>query len=220
MFDLESLKTSLLSTEVLLAAITIILSPTTWTIVARIEFKTKFFSKFVGDNVIAADCFAMLLIEMGIFRSYCFYNAVTTFNDTIDIPAMFIIPLYVFATCLVVWGLILNIMVVFRIGIHGIYYGDYFGILGKEICTKFPFSVASHPLYIGSTLVYLGDALLCRSLVGLLLTFLAYFMYHVVSILEAPVTILIYSDENIKKVNLAIKEKEEQRERRRMIMSN
>lgn len=38
--------------------------------------------------------------------------------------------------------------------------GDYFGILMKERVTKFPFSMIENPMYSGSTLCFLGTALL------------------------------------------------------------
>jgi phosphatidylethanolamine/phosphatidyl-N-methylethanolamine N-methyltransferase len=37
--------------------------------------------------------------------------------------------------------------------------GDHFGILMKSRITSFPFNVAEHPMYYGSTLCFLSMAL-------------------------------------------------------------
>jgi len=37
--------------------------------------------------------------------------------------------------------------------------GDYFGILMEDKVTGFPFSVVSDPMYVGTTLNFLGSAI-------------------------------------------------------------
>lgn len=46
-----------------------------------------------------------------------------------------------------------------KLGVTGTYLGDHFGILLDERITSFPFSVAEHPMYYGSTLCFLSYAL-------------------------------------------------------------
>jgi methylene-fatty-acyl-phospholipid synthase len=45
------------------------------------------------------------------------------------------------------------------LGITGTFLGDYFGILMKEKVTGFPFNLTSDPMYNGSSLIFLGDAI-------------------------------------------------------------
>jgi phosphatidylethanolamine N-methyltransferase len=56
------------------------------------------------------------------------------------------------------------------LGVHGTYAGDYFGILMKERVTDFPFNVLDNPMYIGSTMCFLGTAVWYASPTGVLLT--------------------------------------------------
>ena len=48
----------------------------------------------------------------------------------------------------------------YRLGIINTYLGDHFGILLKQRVTGFPFNYFNHPMYEGSTLIFLGYALL------------------------------------------------------------
>jgi methylene-fatty-acyl-phospholipid synthase len=96
----------------------------------------------------------------------------------------------------------------YRLGIHGIYYADYFGILMSEKATRFPYNVLENPLYVGSTLIFLGSSIHYKSPVGFILTLLAFIMYKFASILENPITELIYSEENIKSVRKMSKERD------------
>jgi len=45
------------------------------------------------------------------------------------------------------------------LGITGTYLGDYFGILMDARVTGFPFNVLENPMYIGSTMNFLGISL-------------------------------------------------------------
>ena len=56
------------------------------------------------------------------------------------------------------------------LGITGTYLGDYFGILMDEPVTSFPFNITSAPMYYGSTLSFLGTAVLYGKPAGVLLT--------------------------------------------------
>ena len=56
------------------------------------------------------------------------------------------------------------------LGITGTYLGDYFGILMDDIVTTFPFNVTEAPMYYGSTMSFLGTAILYGKPAGILLT--------------------------------------------------
>lgn len=194
--------------EMLITAFLIIICPTTWNLVARWEFHTKIFSKLAGDNKLAADIFAHVLIEMGILRNYMFSRAVRH-QPCLEIPEEFQILTQVIAYTLICTGFLFIFMSFYRLGIHGIYYADYFGILMKEMVTVFPYNVLDNPLYFGSTLLFFGTSILYMSPSGFILSVLAWVMYKFASILENPMTDLIYSEENIQAVEKMNKEKEE-----------
>ena len=110
---------------------------------------------------------------------------------------------------ILLFGLIFVFLAYYRLGIHGIYYADYFGILFKEKVTAFPYNITDNPLYIGSTAIFLGLGIFHCSPSGLLLTVLVWFMYKLASAMENPMTDLIYSDENIKAVQKLKSERED-----------
>ena len=56
------------------------------------------------------------------------------------------------------------------LGLTGTYLGDYFGILMDHRVTSFPFNITDAPMYYGSTLSFLGTAILYGKPAGLLLT--------------------------------------------------
>ncbi len=65
------------------------------------------------------------------------------------------------------------------LGLTGTYLGDYFGILMDAPVTSFPFNVSSAPMYVGSTLNFLGTALLFGKPAGVLLTLEVWLVYQV-----------------------------------------
>lgn len=78
--------------------------------------------------------------------------------------------------------------------------------------TSFPFNVLEDPMYIGSTLNFMGQAIYRQSIAGLVLTFIVYVVYMVYSIwLENPYTGWIYAEkkrlEEGKKTNTTKKSK-------------
>jgi methylene-fatty-acyl-phospholipid synthase len=200
-----------LNFEFWLAAFMIFICPITWNLVARFEFHTKYFSKLTGDNRLAADIFAHILIEMGIFRNFMYFRVVKN-QPQFDIGYDDLITIISYTMFAI--GLILVFGAYYRLGIHGIYYADYFGILMKEKVTAFPYNATDNPMYGGSTLIFLSGALNTKAYCGFGLTILALLMYIVASILENPMTELIYSDENIK----AVQKMNE--ERQKLILEN
>lgn len=79
------------------------------------------------------------------------------------------------------------------LGITGTFLGDYFGILMDHMVTGFPFSVCDAPMYYGSTMSFLGTALLYGRPAGLLLTSWVFAVYLVALRFENPFTAGIYA---------------------------
>ncbi|MCJ1328260.1 Phosphatidyl-N-methylethanolamine N-methyltransferase [Thelotrema lepadinum] len=79
------------------------------------------------------------------------------------------------------------------LGITGTYLGDYFGILMDDIVTTFPFNVTDAPMYYGSTMSFLGTAILYGKPAGILLTAEILVVYLVALSFEDPFTAGIYA---------------------------
>ena len=74
------------------------------------------------------------------------------------------------AYALIVAGNTLVLSSMWALGVTGTYLGDYFGILMDHIVTSFPFNVTGAPMYYGSTISFLGTAILYGKPAGILLT--------------------------------------------------
>ena len=86
-----------------------------------------------------------------------------SFNDALaDQPKWDVLnslPVQGAAAFLVVLGLVFVLSSMWALGITGTYLGDYFGILMDARVTGFPFNVLENPMYIGSTMNFLGISL-------------------------------------------------------------
>jgi methylene-fatty-acyl-phospholipid synthase len=80
-----------------------------------------------------------------------------------------------------------------QLGITGTFLGDYFGILMDDIVTGFPFNITNAPMYYGSTMSFLGSALLYGKPAGILLTLHVLVVYLVAIQFENPFTAAIYA---------------------------
>lgn len=78
------------------------------------------------------------------------------------------------------------------LGITGTYLGDYFGILMDEPVTGFPFNVSGAPMYVGSTINFVGTAILYKRPAGFALSTLVWICYSIALRLEDPFTETIY----------------------------
>jgi phosphatidylethanolamine N-methyltransferase len=79
------------------------------------------------------------------------------------------------------------------LGVTGTYLGDYFGILMDDIVTGFPFNITPSPMYYGSTMSFLGTAVLFGKPAGILLTAEVLLVYLVALRFEDPFTAEIYA---------------------------
>jgi phosphatidylethanolamine N-methyltransferase len=79
------------------------------------------------------------------------------------------------------------------LGVTGTYLGDYFGILMDDMVTGFPFNICSAPMYYGSTMSFLGTAVLFGKPAGMLLTAEVLIVYLVALRFEDPFTGAIYA---------------------------
>ena len=106
------------------------------------------------------------------------------------VSTLFLHPYVAYA--LIAAGNTLVLTSYYALGITGTFLGDYFGILMDEPVTGFPFNVTSAPMYWGSTMSFLGTALLYGRPAGVLLTAEVLFVYSMALQWEDPFTSGIY----------------------------
>lgn len=80
---------------------------------------------------------------------------------------------------LFVSGQVFVVTSMWALGVTGTYLGDYCGILMTSRVTGFPFNVLNDPMYVGSTMAFLGTALWYESPAGIALSALVWIVYVV-----------------------------------------
>ncbi|KAL0059982.1 Phosphatidyl-N-methylethanolamine N-methyltransferase [Marasmius tenuissimus] len=81
----------------------------------------------------------------------------------------------------------------FALGFYGTHLGDYFGILQKERVTQFPFNILNDPMYVGSTMCFIGASFWYERPVGLLISACVTLTYYIALRYEGPFTDMIYA---------------------------
>ncbi|XP_060082845.1 phosphatidylethanolamine N-methyltransferase-like isoform X2 [Ylistrum balloti] len=81
----------------------------------------------------------------------------------------------------------------YSLGFYGTFLGDYFGILMDKKVTGFPFNILDNPMYVGSTLNFLGAALVKASQTGIFVSMIVAIVYRIALMFEGPFTEHIYS---------------------------
>ena len=155
------------------------------------EYRTKFLTRIFGGNRQAA-CYALAatIFGLGLVRDFLYERAL---RDQPSHPALEG-PLVLYAAyALLAIGNILVISSTWQLGITGTFLGDYFGILMDSIVTGFPFNITNAPMYYGSTMSFLGTALLYGKPAGILLTLHVLIVYLVAIQFENPFTAGIYA---------------------------
>lgn len=118
----------------------------------------------------------------------------------------------VLAAAFFISGTVFVLSSMWMLGVTGTYLGDYFGILMDEMVTGFPFSVLNDPMYVGSTLNFIGVALWLARPAGLLLSALVWVTYRVALCYEGCVSTLPTNDQSLYSQHLSrsCREKEDQ----------
>lgn len=165
-------------------------NPLFWNIVSRLEYYTRVFTKLSGSPKNGCYVFAFTIFTLGMVRSYFFELALRRQVTSIMLDIKLLRFLGVILTAL---GQVLVLSSMYKLGVTGTYNGDYFGILMKDRVYDFPFNVCTNPMYRGSTLSFLGVALIQGKAAGLLVSLFVHFMYEVVIKFEEPYTKKIYA---------------------------
>jgi len=177
--------------SLLLSACSIAFNPLFWNIVARQEYNNKLLTNLFGGNSRTA-CYALAatIFSLGCVRDFIFKNAI---SEQPTHPLLLTLPVQAAGYTLFAFGQILVVTSTWALGITGTFLGDYFGILMDEMVTGFPFNVTGAPMYWGSSMSFLGTALLYGKPAGILLTGWVVVVYLVALSYEDPFTSGIYA---------------------------
>lgn len=135
-------------------------------------------------------CFATVMIIAPAVDRRSYHKALTSQ------PSHPILLLPIFKTLgytLVASGQLFVLTSIYALGLTGTYLGDYFGILMSHRVTSFPFNVLRDPMYVGSTMCFLGMALVRGKPSGVGLSAIVWVVYMVALAFEGPFTDKIYS---------------------------
>ncbi|KAJ2742576.1 Phosphatidyl-N-methylethanolamine N-methyltransferase [Coemansia sp. BCRC 34301] len=172
-----------------LASITF--NPTAWNVAARREHHTRWLTKLCGGAQQGCYTIAVSIFTLGILRDALYNQALN------DQPAAWWLDngaVRLVAGLLFMSGMTFVVSSTYALGITGTFLGDYFGILMKKRVTGFPFNVLENPMYVGSTMSFLGTALWHAKPAGLLVTSYVWLVYWVALQFEGPFTSMIYAN--------------------------
>ncbi|KAF2145388.1 uncharacterized protein K452DRAFT_283744 [Aplosporella prunicola CBS 121167] len=174
-----------------LSAASIVFNPTFWNIAARQEYHNKVITKLFGGNSLRG-CYALAvtIFSLGILRDFIYKTAI---DAQPTLPALDTPTVRAIAYGLILSGNVLVLTSMYALGVTGTYLGDYFGILMDAKVESFPFNVTDAPMYWGSTMSFLGSALLFAKPAGIALTGLVYVAYSIALRYEDPFTGEIYA---------------------------
>jgi len=172
-------------------------NPTAWNIVARNEYRNKTITKIFGGNprngcyFLAASIFLAGMVRDSFFRKAI---AEQPHAQILPEPLNVVVP-----AVLVGLGQLFVVTSTWQLGITGTFLGDYFGILMDHRVEGFPFNVLTDPMYVGSTMSFIGTSLWYESPAGLLISLYVYIAYVIALRFEGPFTDMIYSTRETKK---------------------
>ncbi|KAI9674551.1 MAG: Carbon-nitrogen hydrolase [Caeruleum heppii] len=155
------------------------------------EYHRKILSNaFGGNSRLGCYALAATIFSLGIFRDLLYERALRAQPSH---PLLQNLPSDLIAYALLISGNTLVLSSMWALGLTGTYLGDYFGILMDDRVTSFPFNITDAPMYYGSTLSFLGTAILYGKPAGFLLTAEVLVVYLVALRFEDPFTSEIYA---------------------------
>lgn len=167
-----------------------ILNPLLWNLVARWEYRNGMIRKVLGGKKTGAILMGLMIISFGIIRDWMFKLMLDSQPQWPVLYENWIL----WTGYASIWiGSTLVFSSFYALGFYGTFLGDYFGILMDDKVTGFPFNLMANPMYVGSTLNFLGAALVKASQAGILVSGLIALVYKVALMYEGPFTEYIYS---------------------------
>ncbi|CAK7209920.1 Phosphatidyl-N-methylethanolamine N-methyltransferase [Sporothrix curviconia] len=192
-----------------ISAASIAFNPTFWNIIARQEYHNKVLTRlFGGKSQTACYFLAATIFSLGIVRDLLYERAL---RHQPSHPLLETNEATYAGYALLALGNVLVISSTWQLGITGTFLGDYFGILMDDIVTGFPFNVTDAPMYYGSTMSFLGSALIYSKPAGVLITGFVLFVYLVALRFENPFTAGIYAKRDAERAAAAKKDNKKTR---------
>ncbi|KAI9802048.1 MAG: Phosphatidyl-N-methylethanolamine N-methyltransferase [Sarcosagium campestre] len=180
-----------------ISALSIAFNPIFWNIIARQEYHRGTLTRAFGGNAKFGCYFlAATIFSLGLFRDMLYERALR--HQPVH-PLLETLPVTALAYLLLAAGNTLVLSSMWALGITGTFLGDYFGILMDARVTSFPFNVTDAPMYVGSTLSFLGTALLYARPAGILLSAEVFLVYQVALRFEDPFTAQIYEKREVER---------------------
>jgi len=177
--------------SLLISAVSIAFNPIFWNTFARQEYHNKILTKlFNGSSRLACYALAVAIFGLGIFRDALYERALRAQPSH---PLLETATSNYIAYALIAAGNVLVLSSMWALGVTGTYLGDYFGILMDHRVTSFPFNITDAPMYYGSTMSFLGTAILYGKPAGILLTAEVLLVYLIALSYEDPFTAAIYA---------------------------
>jgi phosphatidylethanolamine N-methyltransferase len=156
-----------------------IVSMVSLSLLPHLQYKYKLFSRVTnGDMDRAADFLALILIHIGTFKNYAFFESLFT-NHRFSVGQWYYLTLLPFGYISILLGGLLVVLSFKKLGLRGMYFGDHFGFFLNKRIDSFPYNYFKSPQYLGTNMIYLGLSLVTRSLSGLLLTVFIVCMYKI-----------------------------------------
>ena len=145
-----------------------------WNVIVRLEYKKRIVSRLFGGPRKGVIVLAIFILLCNLLRTL-YFRSLADSSTRLSI---------------------LENSTVYGVGyvIEGVgIYGDYFGILMGARVTAFPFNILSDPMYWGTFMLYLGEAIQYASTVAFVLSLCIGFSCFLAAKFEAPFTAMIYN---------------------------
>jgi phosphatidylethanolamine/phosphatidyl-N-methylethanolamine N-methyltransferase len=189
-----------------MACLGMILHVLNYNLTARIEHKTRLFTRILGNN--AVYYYAIFLIASAGLRDFYIERVLAadagSMLNYLQIDGHFLGLNFdqlvkIYGTILFGLGVLLNLWTLKALGIKGMYNGDSFGFLMDSPVVDGPYELMDEPQYVGTTLALIGSSFYYQSVQGLYLSALMYITFMIsVMVLERPHMIELYSQKGKK----------------------
>ncbi|XP_063048954.1 phosphatidylethanolamine N-methyltransferase isoform X2 [Engraulis encrasicolus] len=147
----------LLEPRFCVAVIAILFNPFFWNVVGRWEHRTRGLTRMFGSPHVACYSLATAILLLNVYRSHSITVAIKAHPRSVLIDRW---EVFQVGVAIMGAGSLLVLSSFLALGFTGTFLGDHFGILMDKKVECFPFNLMENPMYWGSTLNYLGLALI------------------------------------------------------------
>ena len=161
-----------------------------WNVIVRLEYKKRIVSRLFGGPRKGVIVLAIFILLCNLLRTLYFRSLA---DSSTRLSILENSTVYGVGYVIEGVGIILVVCSAWRLGFYNTFYGDYFGILMGARVTAFPFNILNDPMYWGTFMLYLGEAIQYASTVAFVLSLCIGFSCFLAAKFEAPFTAMIYN---------------------------